>query len=83
ALNTMAGVDAQRVAQDEELAQARQAFALAQRRYRAGAETLLTVLDTQRSLYSAEDEAAQLRLASLQGAVLLYKALGGGWQPDA
>ncbi|QOT81018.1 efflux transporter outer membrane subunit [Cupriavidus basilensis] len=83
ALNTMAGVDAQRVAQDEELAQARQAFALAQRRYRAGAETLLTVLDAQRTLYSAEDEAAQLRLAGLQGAVLLYKALGGGWQPDA
>lgn len=82
ALNTMAGVDAQRIAQDEELAQARRAFALAQRRYRAGAETLLIVLDTQRTLYSAEDDAAQLRLAGLQGAVLLYKALGGGWQPD-
>ncbi|AJG23744.1 efflux transporter outer membrane subunit [Cupriavidus basilensis] len=83
ALNTMAGVNAQRIAQDEELAQARHAFALAQRRYRAGAQTLLSVLDTQRTLYSAEDDAAQLRLAGLQGAVLLYKALGGGWQPDA
>ena len=82
ALNTIAGVGAQRIAQDEELAQARRAFALAERRYRAGAETLLIVLDAQRTFYAAEDDAAQLRLAALQGSVLLYKALGGGWRPD-
>ena len=82
ALNSIAGVGAQRIAQDEELAQARRAFTLAERRYRAGAETLLIVLDAQRTLYAAEDDAAQLRLAALQGSVLLYKALGGGWRPD-
>ncbi|WP_420995101.1 efflux transporter outer membrane subunit [Cupriavidus sp. 30B13] len=81
ALNTIQGAAGQRIAQDEELAQARRAFTLAEYRYRAGAETLLTVLDAQRTLFDAEDAAAQLRLARLQGSVLLYKALGGGWEP--
>ncbi|MFV3405977.1 efflux transporter outer membrane subunit [Pseudomonas sp. NY15463] len=80
ALNAISGVDRQRQWQDEEVAQARIAFNLAQQRYAAGAETLLNVLETQRTLYLAEDEQAQLRLARLQASVALYKALGGGWQ---
>ena len=80
ALNAIHGVDRQRQWQDEEVLQARQAFDLAQQRYGAGAETLLSVLETQRTLYLAQDQQAQLRLARLQGSVALYKALGGGWQ---
>lgn len=80
ALNAIEGVERQRLWQDEEVLQARQAFGLAQQRYGAGAETLLTVLETQRTLYLAQDQQAQLRLARLQGSVALYKALGGGWQ---
>ncbi|WP_248920811.1 efflux transporter outer membrane subunit [Pseudomonas entomophila] len=80
ALNAIAGVERQRQWQDQEVEQARLAFDLAQRRYAAGAETLLTVLETQRTLYLAQDQQAQLRLARLQGSVALYKALGGGWQ---
>ena len=80
ALNSIGGVDRQRQWQDEEVRQARTAFDLAQSRYRAGAETLLTVLETQRSLYQAQDQQVQLRLARVQGSVALYKALGGGWQ---
>lgn len=83
ALNAISGVERQRQWQDEEVAQARIAFDLAEQRYRAGAETLLSVLETQRTLYLAEDEQAQLRLARLQGSVALYKALGGGWQAGA
>ncbi|MCO7514824.1 efflux transporter outer membrane subunit [Pseudomonas guariconensis] len=79
ALNAIYGVDRQRQWQDEEVQQARLAFDLAQQRYSAGAETLLTVLETQRTLYEAQDQQAQLRLARLQGSVALYKALGGGW----
>nr|WP_225778567.1 efflux transporter outer membrane subunit [Pseudomonas sp. Marseille-Q3773] len=79
ALNAIAGVDRQRQWQDEEVEQARLAFELAQRRYGAGAETLLSVLETQRTWYVAQDQQAQLRLARLQGSVALYKALGGGW----
>ena len=80
ALNAIAGVERQRRWQDQEVEQARIAFDLAQQRYAAGAETLLTVLETQRTLYLAQDQQAQLRLEQLQGSVALYKALGGGWQ---
>ncbi|MBC3473981.1 MULTISPECIES: efflux transporter outer membrane subunit [Pseudomonas] len=79
ALNAIHGVDRQRQWQDEQVQQARLAFDLAQQRYGAGAETLLTVLETQRTLYEAQDQQAQLRLARLQASVALYKALGGGW----
>ncbi len=82
ALNAIDGVDRQRQWQDEEVQQARLAFELAQRRYGAGAETLLSVLETQRTWYEAQDQQAQLRLARLQGSVALYKALGGGWEID-
>lgn len=81
-LNAIQGVDRQRQWQDEEVQQARLAFDLAQQRYGAGAETLLSVLETQRTLYVAQDQQAQLRLARLQGSVALYKALGGGWQVE-
>lgn len=80
ALNALAGNAAQRVAQDEELAQARRALTLAESRYRAGAESMLTLLDTQRSLYAAQDTAVALRADGLSASVALYKALGGGWQ---
>ncbi|RKF48276.1 efflux transporter outer membrane subunit [Paraburkholderia fungorum] len=82
ALNAIQGVDAQRAAQDEELEEARRALELAQSRYRAGAETLLAVLAAQQTRYRAEDENIQLRLARLQGAVALFRALGGGWRED-
>ncbi len=68
--------------QQQELEQAQRAFDLSDSRYQAGAETLLTVLETQRTLYAAQDAAVQLRLARLQASVGLYKALGGGWQSD-
>jgi NodT family efflux transporter outer membrane factor (OMF) lipoprotein len=83
ALNATQGVDRQRQWQDQEVEQSRIAFQLAERRYRAGAETLLTVLDTQRSLYQAQDQQARLQLSQLQASVALYKALGGGWQADS
>lgn len=80
ALNALDGVDRQRHWQDEEVQQAQLAFDLAEQRYGAGAETVLTVLETQRTLYVAQDQQATLRLARLQASVALYKALGGGWQ---
>jgi NodT family efflux transporter outer membrane factor (OMF) lipoprotein len=58
---------------------ARESLRLAEVRYRQGADDLLTVLDAQRTLFSAQDQLAQVRLDRLQAAVSLYKALGGGW----
>ncbi|WP_256977787.1 efflux transporter outer membrane subunit [Bordetella genomosp. 10] len=83
ALNALDGYARQQRDQDEVVAQARETVRLAESHYRAGAETLLTLLDAQRSQYAAEDAAVQLRLARLQASVSLYKALGGGWRQDA
>ncbi|MHC8372935.1 efflux transporter outer membrane subunit [Pseudomonas sp. MDT1-85] len=80
ALNSIHGLDEQRQWQGEELSQAQTAFDIAQSRYQAGAEDLLTVLQTQRTLYAAQDMNVQLRLSRLQASIALYKALGGGWQ---
>ena len=80
ALNAAARLDEQLAAQAEELAQAQRAMTLAESRYRAGAETPIVLLDTQRTLYAAQDVAVQLKLARLQAAVGLYRTLGGGWR---
>jgi len=83
ALQSVAGAQAQRAAQAQVVQQAQQAARLAQSRYRAGAETLLTLLDAQRTLYAAQDMAAQLHQAEWQAQVAMYRALGGGWAPEA
>ncbi len=79
ALNSVDGLDRQTRWQHEELQQAQRAFDLAESRYRAGAEDLLSVLQAQSSLFSAQAERVQLRKDRLQASVALYKALGGGW----
>ncbi|WP_295960535.1 efflux transporter outer membrane subunit [Rhodoferax sp.] len=79
ALNALAGLDAQRAAQAEALAQARRALQLAESRHRAGADTLLALLEVQRTLAQAQDGAVQLKLAHLQAAVAVYRAFGGSW----
>ncbi|MFN3987874.1 MAG: efflux transporter outer membrane subunit [Rhodocyclaceae bacterium] len=61
-----------------------EALRLSELRYREGSDSLSTLLDAQRSLFSAEDNLLQQRLTRLGATVDLYKALGGGWQrPDA
>jgi NodT family efflux transporter outer membrane factor (OMF) lipoprotein len=69
----------QEALQQQVVQQAGRALELAQIRYREGADDLLTVLDAQRTLFQAQDQLAQIRLARLQAAVGLFKALGGGW----
>jgi outer membrane protein, multidrug efflux system len=69
----------QEVAQEALVEQARRSLQLAEAQYRAGAGDLLSVLDAQRSLFTAQDSLAQQRLARLTAAVDLYRALGGGW----
>lgn len=83
ALNALAGLEAQLQAQSQVEQQAILALRLSEERYRAGAETLLTLLDTQRTLYTAQDDTVQLQLAHLQAGASLSRALGGGWQQHA
>ena len=59
----------------------RHAFDIAEQRLREGTVDLVTVLQTQQTLYQADDALAQARLAHVQAIVSLYQALGGGWLP--
>jgi len=59
----------------------RQAFQLAETRLREGTVDLVTVLQTQQTLFAAEDILVQVRLARLQAVLSLFQALGGGWLP--
>ncbi|NTV11207.1 MAG: efflux transporter outer membrane subunit [Zoogloea sp.] len=63
--------------------EAQRSLRLAELRYREGATDLASVLDAQRSLYSAQDQLAQIRLSRLASAVAMAKALGGGWENGA
>ena len=60
--------------------QARAAERLADERYRAGLETYITVLDSQRSAVNAEAELIAARRIRLENRVDLYLALGGGFE---
>jgi multidrug efflux system outer membrane protein len=59
----------------------RRAFDISEQRLREGTLDLVTVLQTQQTLYSAEDLMVQAQLAHVQAILSLYQALGGGWQP--
>jgi len=60
----------------------RRAADLARQRQAAGLSDFLEVLDAERSLLSAEDLLALSEAALASNAVALYKALGGGWEPE-
>ena len=53
---------------------------LSQARYEKGVDSYLQVLDSQRSLYSAQQNLISARLARLSNQVTLYRVLGGGDQ---
>ncbi|EQM71484.1 TolC family protein [Pseudomonas tohonis] len=52
-------------------------------RYREGTVDFLVLLDAERERLAAEDAQAQAEVELYSGIVAIYKALGGGWQPQA
>jgi len=54
-------------------------FNLSDLRYRNGTASYLDLLDAQRSLFTAQQQAIQANLQRLQNQVTLYRVLGGGW----
>ncbi|MNW07656.1 Outer membrane protein OprM precursor [compost metagenome] len=52
---------------------------MSDQRFRQGIDDYLSVLDSQRSLYTAQQALVDTRLARLSNLVTLYKVLGGGW----
>jgi multidrug efflux system outer membrane protein len=59
----------------------RRAFQLSEQQLRAGTADIVTVLNTELTLFQAEDVLWQAQLARLLAVVSLYQALGGGWEP--
>ncbi len=53
-------------------------YNLSQMRFRTGVDTFLNVLDSQRTLYAAQQTLVTVKEAELTNLVTLYKVLGGG-----
>ncbi|WP_321495187.1 efflux transporter outer membrane subunit [uncultured Desulfobacter sp.] len=65
-------------AQNALVSATRQAYDLSKARYDNGIDDFLAVLDSQRSLFSAEQDAISLKQAYLSNLINLYKVMGGG-----
>lgn len=61
----------------------RDAVRLSDVRYQSGVDDFLAVIDAQRSLFQAEDQAAESDTNALLNLVLIYRALGGGWMAQS
>jgi multidrug efflux system outer membrane protein len=61
----------------------RRSLRIADLRYRDGLSSYLDVLDAQRQLFVSEIDLARTTRDQLAAVVQLYKALGGGWTPEA
>ncbi len=61
----------------------RAAANLASIQYREGTADFLVLLDAERERLAAEDSQAQAEIDLYHGIVAIYKAMGGGWQPQA
>ena len=65
--------------QTEVVATSRRAYELSESQLRVGTIDITTVLNTQRTLFQAQDQLVLVRLTRLQAIVSLFQALGGGW----
>jgi multidrug efflux system outer membrane protein len=67
--------------QAEVVANSRKAFDVAEAQLKGGTVNLITVLQTQQTLFTAENTLVLVRLSKLLAASSLFQALGGGWTP--
>ena len=71
-------IDEQIAAQTARANAANIAFRISDARYRAGVDSFLTTLDSQRNLYTAQQQLVSTRLSRGSNLVELYRSLGGG-----
>jgi len=67
--------------QREVVRASKKAFDISVQRLQNGILDMVTLTQTQETLFTAQDNLAQIRLQRLQSIVILYQALGGGWAP--
>jgi multidrug efflux system outer membrane protein len=82
ALVALAQFTRQEKLQTDAVTASRKAFDVSETQYRGGTVNLLTVLQTQQTLFTAENTLVLVRLSKLQAASSLFQALGGGWTPQ-
>src|SRR6201999_1829120 len=68
--------------QSDVVTSSRKAFEVAETQLRGGTVNLITVLQTQQTLFTAELNLVSVRLNKLLAASSLFQALGGGWTPS-
>ena len=78
ALAQQGTIDDQLAAQQSLTDATAESYRLSEARYDKGIDSYLNVLDSQRSLYSAQQNLITTRLSRLTNLVTLYKVLGGG-----
>lgn len=61
----------------------RDASEVSRLRYEGGVTSYLEVLDTERQFFEAETDLVRARREEATSVIELYRALGGGWQPEA
>jgi outer membrane protein TolC len=67
--------------QQQVVAASREAFDIAEKQLAGGTVNLITVLQAEQTLFTAENNLVLVRLSKFQAAVSLFQALGGGWTP--
>jgi multidrug efflux system outer membrane protein len=82
ALVALAKFTVQEKLQTDVVTASRKAFEVSEAQFRGGTVNLLTVLQTQQTLFTAENTLVLVRLSKLLAASSLFQALGGGWTPD-
>jgi NodT family efflux transporter outer membrane factor (OMF) lipoprotein len=74
---------ARRLALERQIAELTIARRQAEQAYEGGVISLVEVRDADRDLLAAADQLAQSREGAARAAVAAYRALGGGWTPQA
>jgi outer membrane protein, multidrug efflux system len=80
ALSAVRTTAAEEAAQRSHVSAAQRSSGMASESLRGGTGTVLDVLTSETTVYSAQDGLVQARLAHLQALVGLTQALGGGWK---
>jgi outer membrane protein TolC len=68
--------------QNDVVGASRKAFEVAETQLRGGTINLITVLQAEQTLFTAQNNLILIRLNKLLAASSLFQALGGGWTPQ-
>ena len=82
ALNQCQNFAIEQAALEREVKASAEAERISELQYREGIVDLTTLIQTQQTLFTAQDVLAQARLAHAQAVIGLYESLGGGWSQN-